>query len=100
LLASITEYPLPATGTVDLQAGKATLTTASLPTGRISIRVIYLGTTDFKQSHSSILIERVRARRPDAPPAHHSRNIPATNTHVRLLRRQAVELSTPAVGPK
>jgi hypothetical protein len=80
-------------GTADLQAGKATLTTAMLPAGQDRVRVVYLGTTDFRQSRSAILIERVGARRPDAPPADHSRNIAAiagTSSHIQLLRRQAV----------
>ena len=80
-------------GTADLQAGKATLTTATLPAGRDRVRVVYLGTTDFRQSRSATLIERVGARRPDARPGDHSRNIAAiarTTSHVQLLRRQAV----------
>jgi hypothetical protein len=77
-------------GTADLQAGTATLTTASLPAGRHRVRVVYLGTTDFRQSRSATLIERVGARRPDATPGHHSRNVAATGSHVRLLRRQAL----------
>jgi hypothetical protein len=72
-----------------LQAGTATLTTATLPTGRIRVRVFYLGTIDFSRSRSSISVERVRAYRPDARPAHHSPNIAATYPHVRLLRREA-----------
>ena len=77
-------------GTADLQAGKATLTMATLPAGRDRVRVVYLGTTDFRQSRSAILIERVGARRPDATPGDHSRNIAGTTSHVQLLRRQAV----------
>jgi hypothetical protein len=77
-------------GTTDLQAGKATLTMATLPAGRNRVHVVYLGTTDFGQSRSATLIERVGARRPDATPGDHSRNIAATASHVRLLRRQAL----------
>ncbi len=77
-------------GTAELQGGMATLTTAALPAGRDRVRVVYLGTTDFRQSRSAILIERVGARRPDAPPGDHSRNIAGTTSHVHLLRRQAV----------
>jgi hypothetical protein len=80
-------------GTADLQAGKATLTTATLPAGRDRVRVVYLGTTDFRQSRSAILIERVGPRRSDAPPGARSRNIAAIaggTSHVQLLRRQAV----------
>jgi hypothetical protein len=64
-----------------------------LPAGQDRVRVVYLGTTDFRQSQSAILIEHVGARRPDAPPGDHSRNIAAiagTISHVHLLRRQAV----------
>jgi hypothetical protein len=78
-------------GTVDLQAGMATLTTATLPAGPDRVRVVYLGTPDFRQSRSAILIERVGARRSDASPGDHSRNIAATagtTSHVQLLRRQ------------
>jgi Bacterial Ig-like domain (group 3) len=80
-------------GTADLQAGTATLTTDTLPAGRHRVRVVYLGTTDFRQSRSAIRIERVGASRSDAPPADHSRNIAAiagTPSQVPLLRRQAV----------
>ena len=80
-------------GTADLQAGKATLTTATLPAGRDRVHVVYLGTSDFRQSRSAIRIERVGASRSDAPPADHSRNIAAiagTPSQVPLLRRQAV----------
>jgi hypothetical protein len=80
-------------GTADLQAGEATLTTAIFPAGRDRVRVVYLGTTDFRQSRSATLIERVGARRPDARPGDHLRNIAAiarTTSHVQLLRRQAV----------
>jgi hypothetical protein len=61
-------------GTADLQAGTATLTTATLPAGRHRVRVVYLGSTDFRQSRSAIWIERVGASRSDAPPADHSRD--------------------------
>jgi len=80
-------------GTADLKAGTATLTTATLPAGRHRVRVVYLGTTDFRQSRSAIRIERVGANRSDAPPADRSRNIAAiagTPSQVPLLRRQAV----------
>ena len=80
-------------GTADLQAGEATLTTAALPAGPDRVRVVYLGTTDFRQSRSAILIERVGAGRLDALPGDRSRNIAAvagTTSHVRLLRRQAI----------
>jgi hypothetical protein len=77
-------------GTAELQAGKATLTMATLPAGRDRVRVVYLGTTDFRQSRSAILVERVAAGRPDAPLGDHSRNIDLTTSHVPLLRRQAV----------
>jgi hypothetical protein len=80
-------------GTADLQAGTATLTTATLPAGRHRIRVVYLGATDFRQSRSPIRIERVGASRSDAPPANHPRNIAAiagTPSQVPLLRRHAV----------
>jgi Bacterial Ig-like domain (group 3) len=80
-------------GTADLQAGKATLTMAALPAGRDRVRVVYLGTTDFRQSRSAILIERVGARAPDALLGDRSRNIAAsvgTTSRVPLLRRQAI----------
>jgi hypothetical protein len=80
-------------GTADLQAGTATLTTTALPAGRPRVRVVYLGTTDFRQSRSAIWIERVGASRSDAPPADQSRNIAAiagTTSRVPLLRRPAV----------
>jgi hypothetical protein len=77
-------------GTADLQAGTATLTTATLPAGRHRVHVVYLGTTDFRQSRSAIRVELVGASRSDAPPADHSRNIAATASHVHLLRRQAL----------
>jgi hypothetical protein len=80
-------------GTADLQAGTATLTTAALPAGPDRVRVVYLGTTDFRQSRSAILMERVGERRPDAPLGDHSRNIAAiagTTSHVHLLRRHSV----------
>jgi streptogramin lyase len=76
-------------GTADLQAGKATLTMAALPAGRDRVRVVYLGTNDFSRSRSAVLIESVAARRPDATPGDHSRNIAGTTSHVQLLRRQA-----------
>jgi hypothetical protein len=81
-------------GTAQLQAGTATLTTAALPAGPNRVRVVYLGTTDFRQSRSAILIERVGARRPDAQLGDHSRNIPAIaggTSHVQLLRRQSLQ---------
>jgi hypothetical protein len=77
-------------GTADLQAGTATLTTATLPAGRNRVHVVYLGTTEFGQSRSATLIERVGARRSDATSGDHSRNIAATDSHVRLVRRQAL----------
>jgi virginiamycin B lyase len=77
-------------GLADLQAGKATLTTGTLPAGRVRVRVVYLGTTDFRQSRSAISIERVGARRAQAPPGDHSRNIAATTSQVPLRRRQVV----------
>jgi hypothetical protein len=46
-------------GTADLHAGKATLTMATLPAGRVRVRVLYVGTADFRRSRSAILIERV-----------------------------------------
>ncbi len=48
--------------------------TATLPAGRHRVRVVYLGSTDFRQSRSAIWIERVGASRSDAPPADHSRD--------------------------
>jgi Bacterial Ig-like domain (group 3) len=80
-------------GTSDLQAGKATLTTAALPAGRDRIRVVYLGTSDFRKSRSATLLARVGARRGDARPSDHLRNIAdsaRTTSHVQLLRRQNV----------
>jgi hypothetical protein len=79
-------------GTADLEAGEATLT-ATLPAGRDRVRVVYLGTTLFRQSRSAIRIERVGAHRPDARPGNRLRNIAAnarTTSHVQLLRRQDV----------
>ena len=77
-------------GTADLQAGEATLTMATLPAGRDRVRVVYLGTTDFRQSRSAVVIERVGAGRPDAPAGDHSRNIATTTSPVQRLRRQVV----------
>jgi hypothetical protein len=77
-------------GTADLQAGEATLTTATLPAGRDRVYVVYLGTTDFGQSRSATRIERVGPRRPDATRGDHVLNIAATASHVRLLRRQVL----------
>ncbi len=65
-------------GTADLQAGEATLTTAALPAVEVRIRVVYLGTTDFRPSRSATLIERAGARRPAARSGDHLRNVAAT----------------------
>jgi hypothetical protein len=80
-------------GTAELQAGKATLTIAVLPTGRNRLRVVYVGTTDFEPSRSAIMIERIGTRLLNSRPGDYARNntgIALKPSHVPLLRRQSV----------
>jgi hypothetical protein len=85
-------------GSVTLTDGNASLTTRALPIGKNAIRVVYMGTADFKRSASRSLVESVSRQGNGTAQALHSRTIPrggyALAGHKPLLRRQAGESGT------
>jgi hypothetical protein len=60
-------------GSVALSAGKATLTTSSLPVGKDRIHAVYLGTANFTRSTSTVLVEHIHEPHPETLATDHVR---------------------------